>query len=159
MTNQISDHRCQFLRAEGNRCRTPRKEGHSSLCPHHARQAALSAQTSDLENPNSSIAPELLGPVHDFRSAASVNHVLGKLLILVAGDRVPPRNAAVIAYICQLLLQSLSEVKSELYDVENATSLISPEVLKEVKLILKADSPAHTAKSQSLLAGVSRVTN
>jgi hypothetical protein len=83
---------------------------------------------------------ELLGPIHDFRSAASINHVLGNLVILLAADRIPTRNAAVLAYACQLLLQSLSEVKSELWDLKD-----SPEMKAALKQILKAPSPGTAA--------------
>jgi hypothetical protein len=144
MSKPPSDDRCQFTRANGKPCRMPRMNGHASLCPHHARQhehqSALSAQASSSERPASSVALDLLGPIQDFRTANSVNHVLGKLLVLLATERVSPRNAAVLAYICQLLLQSLSDVKHELWLAKN-----TPDMKATLKQILKAPSPGTAA--------------
>ena len=52
--------------------------------------------------------------VEDFRSAASVNHILGKVFELTARDRIKPRKAALLAYVGQLLLNSLPAVRLEL---------------------------------------------
>ncbi len=109
----------------GRRCQSPRAEaigdGQPAFCLHHARQhqpqSPASGPTSipNLrdQSPTSDVSSDLIGPVQDFRTAASINHALGKLFILLAGNRIAPRQAAVLAYICQLLLQSLSEVKNE----------------------------------------------
>jgi hypothetical protein len=127
------ENRCQYTSPSGRPCRMQRNDVHAALCPHHARQE------EKLRNDDpAALAVDLLGPVHDFRSAASINHVLGKLLVLLTTDRIPPRNAAVTAYICQLLLQSLGEVKNELYEVDNGQLHQSPELLKAVKQVLKA---------------------
>ncbi len=125
--------RCAYTTADGRRCRTLRSADHASLCSRHARKALApsplpltcpersrrvtdsghSVPTSNIQPPTSDISSALLGPIEDFRTAASINHALGKLFILLAGNRIAPRQAAVLAYICQLLLQSLSEVKNE----------------------------------------------
>ena len=113
--------RCAYKTADGRRCTTLRSKDHPSLCARHARQEFRNAQraaarlvaTSNPCPPMRNFAPELLGPIKDFHTAASINHALGRLLVLVAGNRIPPRSAAIVAYICQLLLQSLSEVKLE----------------------------------------------
>ena len=76
-------------------------------------------------------APELLGPVKDFQSAAAINHVLGRLLVLCAGNRMPSRNAGIIAYICQLLLQSLPGVKHEVREVVD-TDFTEKELFKVI---------------------------
>jgi hypothetical protein len=57
---------------------------------------------------------ELMGRVENLRSAVGVNYVLGRLLLLKAAGIVGRGDAAIIAYICQLLLQSLPLVKQEL---------------------------------------------
>lgn len=67
-------------------------------------------------------AAELLGPVSDFQTAAAVNHVLGRLLVLLAANRIPPRNAGTIAYVCQLMLQSLPGVRTESREVQTYDS-------------------------------------
>jgi hypothetical protein len=60
-----------------------------------------------------SVAEELIGDLDDFRTYHSVSEVLGKLLILVANNRIPLRNATSIAYICQLLLTGAQGVRYE----------------------------------------------
>jgi hypothetical protein len=168
------ENRCQYSSPKGRPCRMQRSATHPTLCHHHARQEERTA-ASDFKPADPTLALDLLGPVHDFRSAASINHVLGKLLVLLTTDRIPPRNAAVTAYICQLLLQSLGEVKNELYEVDNGQLHQSPELLKAVKQILKAPqfslTPSESAKGQiskqvakfetddSMLAGVSHATS
>jgi hypothetical protein len=62
-------------------------------------------------------AKELLGPLDDFHTAAGINHALGRLFVLLAANRLPARNAGTLAYVCQLMLQSLPGVKDECSDV------------------------------------------
>jgi len=129
MSKTPSENRCQQTTSSGRRCRSPRSAAHPSLCSYHAREE------SQKNNNPLALAVDLLGTIHDFRTATSVNHVLGKLLVLLATDRVPPRNAAVIAYICQLLLQSLSDVKHELYLGKQ-----EPDMKKALRQVLHAPS-------------------
>ncbi len=86
-----------------------RMKGHPSLCFVHAQRQQ---QILDPKR----VAAELLGPFEDLKTANAVNHALGSLFLLVAQNRIPPRNAAILAYIGQLLLQSLSPVRSEIKD-------------------------------------------
>ena len=102
-----SENRCQHTDRAGRRCRMPRVQAEASLCTLHAGREP--GENPHLEN----LTAELLGPLQDFRSAAAINYTLGRLLILTASNRIPPRNATVVAYICQLLLQSISDVKHE----------------------------------------------
>ncbi len=98
--------RCRYTSADGRRCRMPCAPGHHSLClPHRQRRE----KESDAE----ALAAELLGPFEEFNTATAVNHALGKLFSLAAQGRVAPRNAAVLAYIGQLLLNSLGAVRHE----------------------------------------------
>lgn len=100
-----TDDHCKHITAAGRRCRMLRAWYHDSLCVNHAR--AQQQQTDDL-------ADDLLTGVEDFRSAASVNHILGKVFELAARDRIKPRKAALLAYLGQLLLNSLPAVRLEL---------------------------------------------
>src|SRR5713101_2091970 len=153
MPNPLPDDRCQFTTSGGKRCRTPRMNGHASLCRHHARQHALSFPTSDFGPPTSNpqIALDLLGPIHDFRTGVSINHVLGKLLVLLATDRIPTRNAAVLAYVCQLLLQSLPHIKRERFLDED-----TPEEKKALKKIL--NSPSFGTEASKFADNVLKLT-
>ncbi len=102
------EHRCNHLNSNGKRCRMLRAPGESQFCSHHARQQLGEAQTRE------NLAPELLGPLRDFRTAAAVNYTLGRLLILLGSNRISSRDGTVIAYVCQLLLQSISQVRTEI---------------------------------------------
>jgi hypothetical protein len=105
------ENRCSHVDAAGRRCRTPRCDNHPSLCLNHARGELLKFQNRQ------NFAPELLGPIENFQSAAAVNHALGRLFVLLGANRIHTRQAAVLAYICQLMLQSLDGVKREVSDV------------------------------------------
>jgi hypothetical protein len=108
MSQPAPENRCQHADTSGRQCRLPRSENHPSLCLNHARQELLQFQSRQ------DFAPELLGPIQDFQSAAAINHALGRLYVLLGANRINTRQAAVLAYICQLMLQSLSGVRHEI---------------------------------------------
>src|SRR5205807_8200777 len=104
------DKRCQHSADDGRRFRMPRENDDSSLClDHWQREQQHYAGSVDAET----LAAELLGSFKDFKTTTAVNHALGKLFALLAKNLIPVRNAAVLAYIGQLLLHSLSGVKNE----------------------------------------------
>jgi len=88
----------------------PRWNKHRTLCVFHARgeQQLLAADQA---------ARQLVSLSGEFKTASDINHVLGKLFSLVAKNRIPPRDAVALAYIAQLLLQSLPHVRSEIKNV------------------------------------------
>ena len=98
---------CQFAFADGRRCRMPRSETHRSLCISHARQEQQLLSVD-------CVGRELVSLSGDFKTSSDINHVLGKLFSLLANNRIPPRNAAALAYIAQLLLQTLPAVEIEI---------------------------------------------
>src|SRR5690242_17602657 len=93
---------CQHLNGRGHRCRMPSLDN-SGLCMHHAR-ALQAMQTRDQE----ATAEELLATVGDFADPAEVNRFLGTLVKQVVRKRVSRRDAVTLAYLSQLLLNSLS---------------------------------------------------
>lgn len=95
---------CRFTKSDGRRCRMPAVPGPDLLCPMHLRRSQREADA---------VAAELFGPFREFKTATAVNHALGKLSSLVARGRIPVRNAVVLAYISQLLLNSLRSVQRE----------------------------------------------
>ena len=105
--------RCQRTTADGRRCTLPLvvsgaepRAKNAPLCLHHLRQHD--------RYPNAGrVAAELLGPRKRLDSATAINRVLSRLFALVARNRIPPRHAAILAYIGQLLLQSLPLVRRE----------------------------------------------
>jgi len=98
---------CCFSFRDGRTCRLPRWKKHRTLCIYHARseQQLLGADQA---------ASQLISLSGDFRTASDINHVLGKLFTLVAKNRIPRRNAVALAYIGQLLLQTLPQVRAEI---------------------------------------------
>ena len=141
MTNQNSGTgvttRCQFPFSDGRKCRMLRSPHHPSFCAFHARQELQLLESQRL---GGEISASLNG---DFLTATDINHVLGKLFIAVAQDRIPPRKAAALTYLGQVLLSSLPHVKREFpfhYKFEhwnkvldNAAPLSSPRTLTNSK--------------------------
>ena len=93
--------------ARNRRCTLLRAKNKYGLCATHATEER---QLREAE----SVARELLGDTTELNTATSLNHVLGKLFALIAANRIPERNAAVLAYIGQLLLYSIDNVRDEI---------------------------------------------
>ncbi len=102
-----ADDRCQHTTVNGRRCRMPRMNRDTPLCVSHRRSQKQLLNTQTL-------GAELLGSFDDFKTANAVNDALGKLFGLMARNQISPRNAAILAYIGQLLLNSLPVVKAEI---------------------------------------------
>ncbi len=98
---------CQFPFSDGRHCRMLRHPAHPSLCLFHARD-----EQQVLESPRlgAEISASFTG---DFLTAADVNHVLGKVFAALAQGRIPQRTAVTLAYLGQLMLNSLPAVKDE----------------------------------------------
>jgi hypothetical protein len=99
---------CQFPFADGRRCRMLLHKGHPTLCVFHAR---MERQLLDAEKLGGEISKSISG---NFYTAADVSHVLGKLFAAIAQNRLPPRNAAMLSYVGQLLLHSVPLVRHEI---------------------------------------------
>ena len=98
--------RCQHRTASKRRCRLRVVDAHSGLCFRHAQLRLQHLEVPDLSS-------DLVGNLTDFKSAADINQVLSKLLILLSQNRVGPRRAAVIAYVTSLLLRTLPAIEHE----------------------------------------------
>jgi hypothetical protein len=70
---------------------------------------------------------DLLGQLQDFQSAADVNEVPGKLFMAHPRNRIATRRAAVLAYIGNMLLRSVSAV-----DSENQPTNAAPQIIMDV---------------------------
>jgi len=99
--------RCTTLASDGRRCSSFVYPGHSTLCHHHLRQQLDGASSED-------IATDLLDSIQNFQSATAVNAALGKILAMLASGRIKRQDAIAMAYICQLMLQSLKGFKHEI---------------------------------------------
>jgi len=106
-----SDNRCEYRKSDGKRCRSLRATDHPSYCAQHAGWLLEGKKPEDL-------TPELLGPLGDLRTAAGVNYMLGRLVMLVASRRISTREAAVLGYLGQLLLASVKGVNNEVWDAK-----------------------------------------
>ena len=91
--------RCRYTTGRG-RCRIPATRGHA-LCTAHAKQAERDLQF------NSAEVAEILGEMQEFTSVDEVNYALGRLFSLAARKQIRTRDAAILSYMCQLLLQTL----------------------------------------------------
>jgi hypothetical protein len=99
--------RCLHHYASSRRCRLPLDGSSSYFCLEHAHLQPPAPGSGDLSS-------ELVGQLTEFKSALDINHVLSNLLLLISRDRIAPRRASVVAYTCNLLLQSLPHIDDEL---------------------------------------------
>ena len=111
------------------RSRTPYVENRSKnrcnysgeLCPFHNR-ALLQLESA------AEVGAELLALGADFQDPIRINFVLGKLFAHVATGRMHRRDASTLAYIAQLLLQTIDEERYELardqYDYRGWTAAV-----------------------------------
>jgi hypothetical protein len=106
-TPPLNPNRCQFETSDGRRCRMLRYNGHPTLCLFHAHDEM---QLLESQRVGAELSASLTG---QFMTATDINFVLGKLFTATAQNRIPPRNAAILAYIGQLMLHSLHQVKKE----------------------------------------------
>jgi hypothetical protein len=106
---------CQFSFSDGRTCRMLRQLDHPSLCVFHAR---AERQIIESDRLGSELAATLTGR---FMTATDINFALGKLFKGIAQNRIPPRNAANLAFVGKLLLRSLDKLETEFsfeYDFE-----------------------------------------
>ncbi len=87
----------------------PRWHAHPAYCLHHARREQQLLETER-------VAGELVTLTGTFKTAHDVNLVLGRLFSALAQNRIPPGNAATLAYIGGLLLNTLPRVSREVTD-------------------------------------------
>lgn len=108
--NDVS--RCQHRTRAGRRCRFRVADPDSPLCFRHF--ALTAAKGIQFVRQSADLSPELVGQLTDLQSAVNINRVLSNLLLLICRDRIPLRRASVVAYTCNLLLQSLPHIDHEL---------------------------------------------
>jgi hypothetical protein len=117
----VTTSQCSHINARGRRCRLTIAPSHNSLCTHHLRQAV--AAQPDTET----LAAELLGSLDDFSTADSVNKLLSNLVKQLARKRIARLDAIAMAYMCQLLLNSLPPLKKELRAEDEEQARINDE--------------------------------
>ena len=104
---------CRHVNARGHRCRMPSlNQDASGLCAHHARQRSRRVSSGD-SGISDATAAELLSSIEDFSSPEDVNLFLGNVVKQLVRNRIGRRDAVTLAYLSQLLLNSLSAISRE----------------------------------------------
>jgi hypothetical protein len=112
---------CRFAFSDGRRCRMLRHKNHTALCLFHAHAERQLLESHRL---GAEMAATFTG---DFLTAADINHVMGKVFTALAQNRIPQRTAATLAYLGQVMLNSLPMAKKEttfVYSYETWKDLI-----------------------------------
>jgi len=139
---------CQFSFADGRTCRMLRYPDHPTLCVFHAR---AERQILESDRLGSELAATLTGK---FMTATDINFALGKLYQAIAQNRIPPRNAANLAFVAKLLLLSLDKLKSEFsfkykfeqwINMKDASQPLSPPPSPSFINAQSSDSPSLVA--------------
>lgn len=121
-------YRCRFCTSDGRRCRMPR-EGHRAFCRSHAIR-------EDEALAPSRATQELLSLSGEFKTARDINHILGKLWVQLVQGKIARGDAVALAYIGQLLLQTLPTVRGEIKEFGGSTAW--QETLREVFAAVRA---------------------
>jgi hypothetical protein len=98
--------KCRHFTARGRQCRLPALR--SGLCFRHAALELEPTQPLDVD-----LSADFLIQLDDLQSADQINQFLAKLLILVVQNRISVRRAAVLAYITNQLLRTVSIMNKE----------------------------------------------
>lgn len=113
--------RCAFETSDGRRCRLPRSATHASLCVFHSREEQQLLESRKIGD---ELAATITG---NFLTATDINYALGKVFTAASQNRIPARTAHTLAYLGQLLLMSLPDVKHEFafrYKFEQWTNML-----------------------------------
>ena len=101
----VLPNRCTYRSASGRQCRLAIWDPQSGLCANHH---------ADLkQNERADVAGILFRDAQEVQTAQGINYSLRCLYWLAAKNRVSPRRAKVLAYICGLLLRTLPAIAAE----------------------------------------------
>jgi hypothetical protein len=137
---------CQHLNAKGDRCRMFTSDLNSTLCPHHTR-----LRLKQQRRQHDADAAELLGHLTDFSTADSINAFLGNLVKQLARKRIARRDAVALAYISQLLLNSLTALDRQ-FDAERDAE--GCRILDQYMRQSRANAASVSAESETAAQGV-----
>jgi hypothetical protein len=98
--------RCAFIFADGRRCRMSKRPDHPSFCPTHAKKFDRLTEEEKLR-------AEFVSLSGGLNTVIDINHVLSKIFNAMAQGRISHRTANTLAYLAQLLLQSMPDVRRE----------------------------------------------
>jgi hypothetical protein len=100
-STNTSTARCQFRFSNRKRCRMSTRN-YDHFCPSHAKAQQIAAT-----------ATELTANLDKFKSVEELHDFLSRLLLLLAQNKISPRRAAVLAYITNQLLRTITEIQSQ----------------------------------------------
>ncbi|HMD32021.1 MAG TPA: hypothetical protein VKG84_08925 [Candidatus Acidoferrales bacterium] len=123
-----------------------RGHSHPEFCAHHA-QMELRALERSVAKP---LAREILGAVTDLRSGAGLNLALANTFVLSADGRISSRRAATLAYLGQLLLQTLGAIHNDWRGTP------APSAKLALSATLTAPLPQQGAQSETQTAHTAR---
>ena len=140
MSKKLSKDRaslCTFAFADGRRCKSPRHAGDSEFCYFHARREL---QRLAAQNAGNFIAA---GVSTDYVSACALNGSLGRLFRAVACGQINPKTAHTLAYLAQVMAQTLPMAEEEFAytfgrqplrnTLTNAFGKLNPQFLKSLE--------------------------
>jgi hypothetical protein len=94
------EYRCQHVYSDGRRCTMFRMGRNSTLCLQHW------AKQREKGDPEWAV-DDIMNGVRDLKTVEEIHDVLGRLFRHVVYNRIPPRKAGLLVYICQMLLATL----------------------------------------------------
>lgn len=100
---------CTYLNARGGRCRMLTLGPEFPFCPDHTRKEALRRRREQ-----EALAKKLFEDIPSCATAGSINAFLDNLLRQMALQRIDRKDAIAMAYVSQLLLQSLRPLEREM---------------------------------------------
>lgn len=128
---------CTFTFADGRRCKSPRQAGNPDFCYFHAQREL---QRLAAKNAGNFIAA---GVSTDYVSACALNGSLGRLFRAVACGQINPKTAHTLAYLAQVMAQTLPMAEEEfaytfgrqplLNTLTNAFGKLNPKFLKSLE--------------------------
>jgi hypothetical protein len=112
-TSPLPD-RCQFMFSDGRQCTMARSDIHPSLCTYHSdREDQLFGDPAGSFVTRKLDLPELYSACRDLTTAAGVSRALAQVFRLLAQHRISRQEAATFGHLAQLLLRTISLMRSE----------------------------------------------
>jgi len=143
--------RCQFMFSDGRQCTMARSDIHPSLCHYHSEReeqlfgtpgpggGAVVGRSFDL--------PELFSACRDLTTAAGVSRALAQVFRLLAQRRISRQEAATFGHLAQLLLRSISLMRSE--NIAAHRDAAEPVILSEQRRISQNGSHSVSIRSSA----------
>jgi hypothetical protein len=111
---EVSPHsglkRCRYTTANARRCRLISVDELGFCARHRSYDEEL-------------VAMELHFSPEEFKTAVGINRFVGKLTRLTSENRIPVRSAAALAYMAQLLIQTLDRAKAEIAELHGSAAV------------------------------------